>query len=81
VLFPNYLPKGINRQASIKFRQNLSRVGVKYFVIHRFINTIRNKAGLIEQWRNLIIPLCKKREKTGCRRYSGLPVLVTECKL
>jgi hypothetical protein len=46
--------------------------------IHRFINSVRNKEELSDQWKeSIIVPVHKKGDKTDCSNYRGISLLST----
>jgi hypothetical protein len=51
-------------------------------VIHKLINSIRNKEELPEQWKeSIIVPIYKKGDETNCSNYRGISLLSTTCKI
>jgi hypothetical protein len=46
--------------------------------IHEFINSVRNKEELPQQWKeSIIVPIYKKDDKTGCSNYRGVSLRTT----
>jgi len=51
-------------------------------VIHKLITSIWNKEELPEQWKeSIIVPICKKGDKTDCSDYRGISILATMYKI
>jgi hypothetical protein len=51
-------------------------------VIHKLINSTRNKEELSDQWKeSIIVPIHKKSDKTDCNNYRGISLLSTSCKI
>jgi hypothetical protein len=46
-------------------------------VIHKLIISIWNKEELPEEWRESIVPVYKKGDKTDCNNYRGISLLPT----
>ena len=50
--------------------------------IHKFINHIRNKDELSEEWKeSIIVPIYKKSYKRDCSNYRGISLLLTTYKI
>jgi len=50
--------------------------------IHKVIISIWNKEELPEEWKeSIIVPICKKRDKTDCNNYRGISLLPTTYKI
>jgi hypothetical protein len=49
--------------------------------VHKLINSIRNKDKLPEQWKESIVPIYKKGDKTDCSNYRGISLLSTTYKI
>jgi hypothetical protein len=50
--------------------------------IHKFINCIRNKEELPEQWKeSIIVHIYKKGDKADCNNYRGISPLPTSHKI
>jgi hypothetical protein len=50
--------------------------------IHKLINSIWNKEELPDQWKeSIIVPVCKKGDKTDCSNYHGISLLSTSTKI
>jgi hypothetical protein len=44
--------------------------------IHQLVNYISNKEEFPALWKeSVVVPLCKKGDKTDCRNYGGMPLL------
>jgi hypothetical protein len=51
-------------------------------VIHKLINSVRNKEELPGQWKeSIIVPIHKKGDKTDCNNYHGISLLTTSYKI
>jgi hypothetical protein len=51
-------------------------------VIHKLINSIWNEEELPDQWKeSIIVPIYKKGDKTDCRNYCGISLLLTSYKM
>ena len=52
--------------------------GTIRFEFHKFLNSIWNKEELPEEWKeSIVVPICKKGDKTDCSNYRGLSLLLT----
>jgi hypothetical protein len=51
------------------------------FVIHKLITSILNKEELPDQWKESIVPVHKKGDKTDCNNYRGISLLSTSYKI
>jgi hypothetical protein len=50
--------------------------------IHKLFNPILNKEDLSEEWKeSIIVPVCKKEDKTDCSNYRGISLLPTMYKI
>jgi len=49
--------------------------------IHKLIISVWNKEELPEEWKELIVPLYKKGDKTDCSYYRGISLLPTAYKI
>jgi hypothetical protein len=50
--------------------------------IHKLITSVWNKEELPEEWKaSIIVPICKKDDKTNCSNYRGISLLPTTYKL
>ena len=49
--------------------------------IHKLINSIWNKEELPEEWKESIVPIYNKGDKTDCSKYKGLSFLSTMYKI
>jgi hypothetical protein len=50
--------------------------------IHKLIISIWNKEELPEEWKeSVIVPICKKGDKTVCSNYRGISLLSTTYKI
>jgi hypothetical protein len=49
--------------------------------IHRLILLIWNKEELPHQWKESIVPIHKKGDKTDCSNYRGISLLSTSYKI
>jgi hypothetical protein len=50
--------------------------------IHKLIISIWNKEELPEEWKeSVIVPICKKGDKTDCSNYRGISLLSTTYKI
>jgi len=50
--------------------------------IHKRINSILSKEELLEEWKeSIIVPVCKKGDKTDCSNYRGISLLSTTYKI
>jgi hypothetical protein len=50
--------------------------------IHKLINSIWNKEELPDQWKeSIVVPVCKKGDKTDCSNYRGVSLLSATCKI
>jgi hypothetical protein len=46
--------------------------------IHKLINSVWNKEGLPDQWKeSIIVPFHKKGDKTDCNNYCGISLIPT----
>jgi len=53
-----------------------------YLEIHKLITSIWKKEKLPEEWKeSIIVPIHKKRDKTDCNNYRGIPILPTTYKI
>jgi hypothetical protein len=53
-----------------------------YSEIYRLICCIWNKEELPQQWKeSIIVPICKKGDKTDCNNYRGISLLSTAYKI
>jgi len=53
-----------------------------YLEIHKLITSIWKKEKLPEDWKeSIIVPIHKKRDKTDCNNYRGIPILPTTYKI
>jgi hypothetical protein len=54
---------------------------ILHFAIQKLIHSICNKKELYQQWKeSIIVPLYKKKDKTDCSNYQGIPLLPTSWK-
>jgi len=52
------------------------------YEIHKLIISIWNKEKLPEEWKeSIIVPICKKGDKTNCSNYRGISLLPTMYKI
>ena len=52
------------------------------YQIHKLIISIWNKDELPEEWKqSIIVPICKKGNKTDCSNYRGISLLTTTYKM
>jgi len=50
--------------------------------IHKLIISVWNKEELPDEWKeSIIVPICKKGDKTGCNNYRGISLLPTTYKV
>jgi hypothetical protein len=49
--------------------------------IHKLIKLIWNKEELPHQWKESVVPIHKKGDKTDCSNYRGISLLSTSCKI
>jgi hypothetical protein len=49
--------------------------------IHQLIKSIWNKEGLPDQWKESVVPVLKKGDKTECSNYRGTSLLSTSYKI
>jgi hypothetical protein len=49
--------------------------------IHKLINPIWHKEELPDHWKNIIVPVYKKSDKTDCSNYHGISLLSTPYKI
>jgi hypothetical protein len=50
--------------------------------IHKFINYVWNNEELPDQWKeSIIVPICKKGDKTDCNNYLAISLLSTSYKM
>jgi hypothetical protein len=75
--------RGTHPQVLIRFRSNLSKQGVKHYILlYTLIYSIWNKEELPQQWKeSIIIPIYKKDDKTDCNNYRGISLLSTAYKI
>ena len=62
----------------MKLQQNCLKQGggIIHTEIHIQINSIWNKEELIQDWgQSIIVPVCKKCDKTNCSNYRGISLL------
>jgi hypothetical protein len=55
--------------------------GETYSEIHRLICCVWNKEELPQQWKESIVPISKKGNKTDCNNYQGISLLSTAYKI
>jgi hypothetical protein len=50
--------------------------------IHKLINSVWNKEGLPDKWKeSIIVPIHKKGDKADCSNYRGISLLSTSYKI
>jgi 3'-phosphoadenosine 5'-phosphosulfate sulfotransferase len=55
---------------------NVSNVRqIEVHSIHKLVNSVRNKEELPDQWKESIVPIHKKGDKTDCNSYPGISLL------
>ena len=62
----------------------LIKTGVRtiYSAIHELIFSVWNKEELPEEWKeSIIVPICKKGDKTDCNNYRGISILPATYKI
>jgi hypothetical protein len=53
-----------------------------HFEIHKLINSIWNEEELPEEWKvSIIVPICKKRDKTDCCNYRRISLFSSTHKI
>jgi hypothetical protein len=51
-------------------------------MIHNLINSVWNKEGLLDQWKeSIIVPIHKKGDKTKCSNYHQISLVSTSHKI
>jgi hypothetical protein len=56
--------------------------GETHSEVHKLIKLIWNKEELPHQWKeSIVVPVCKKGDKTDCSNYRGLSLLSTSYKI
>ena len=73
-----YKSTGIDQIPAELFKAGGSKICSE---IHKLINSILNKEELPEQCKeSIIVPICKKADKTDCSNYRGMSLLSTAYK-